>query len=558
MGVRKAGPARRKTSPKKRAPESLQDPRLESAQAFLSAVVESSDDAIITKNLEGMITSWNRAAERIFGYKESEVKGKHISILIPAERLEEENEIISRIRRGVRVEHFETVRRAKDGRLLDLSITVSPIRNEHGVVIGASKIARDITDRRVDERRRRFLTDATASFSLSLDFESTVRSIVKVTVPAIADFSVLDLIRPDDKFERVSWANGVFHRSDFDEISRYAPPRFSPTHPVSRAFASGASVLVPAVDAEWIESMAISPEHARFLQRIGLQSVLTVLLMARGKTLGALTLYMAAESGRHHTRENVMLAEEFARRASEALENALLYRDAQNAVAEREKFLSIASHELKTPLTTLQLQLQGAIRMLRRKDPGAVEKSTALVENAEKQGMKIGKLVNELLDITQITSGKLRIQPESVDLSELARSVADHFSPELTDKGIALEVRAPEPVRGRWDRFRLDQVLTNLISNAIKYGNSKPITISVDNAPKVARMVVKDQGAGMEPSFLKRIFNPFEQGEPTGQHGGLGLGLFITRQIVESHGGKIAVTSRQGEGSMFTIELPRE
>lgn len=525
-------------------------------RALLSAVIESSDDGIITKNLDGYITSWNRAAQRIFGYSEEEAVGKHISFLIPFERRAEEDEILRRIRRGERVDHFETQRQAKGGRLVDVSITVSPVKDGDGRVIGASKIARDITERRYDEKRRKYLTDAATVLGRSLDLEATTRSIVAAAVPILADFAVLDLLTSENTIKRVAWVHGSKQGSEFDEIGRYSPPRYSPVHPVSQAIESGTSIYVPLVDKAWFDAIAVSDQHARFLRRLGLRSLLTVVLSARGKTLGALTLFLG-ESSRRHSREDIALAEEYARRASEALENALLYRDAQSAVADREKFLSIASHELKTPLTSLQLQLQVALRMLRKGGPDALKKSAAQIAIAEKQGFRIGKLVNDLLDISRITAGKLEIQIEDCDLAELVRSVAMHFSAELADKGVPLAVSAPQPVRGRWDRFRLEQVVTNLVSNAIKYGDGKPIAVSLDATKSGAKLVVRDQGIGMEPEFLKRIFVPFEQAELSGVKGGLGLGLYISRQIIEAHGGEITVTSKPGEGSTFTVLLPR-
>jgi signal transduction histidine kinase len=229
----------------------------------------------------------------------------------------------------------------------------------------------------------------------------------------------------------------------------------------------------------------------------------------------------------------------------------------KRAVDARDEFLSIASHELKTPLTTLRLLIQAFQRRLSR--PAAAIATLANVppdfRTMDRQVDRLEKLINDLLDVSRITAGRLDLELEEMDLSELAHEVMERFGGDLDRVGAKL-VRSGDAPVGRWDRTRIDQVLTNLISNALKYGAAKPIEIGVAVADGRARFWVRDQGIGIAQDDQARIFERFERLLSVRHYGGFGLGLWIVRKIVEAHRGTIQVTSRPGEGSLFTVELP--
>jgi PAS domain S-box-containing protein len=243
-------------------------------------------------------------------------------------------------------------------------------------------------------------------------------------------------------------------------------------------------------------------------------------------------------------------------------DRARLWREAQAEVRERDEFLSIASHELRTPVTALLLQLQLLQRVLvaagaPRRDASTPHVVGGKVDAIERQTRRIAVLVNELLDVSRMRLGRLELRTEPLDLADIARSAADHLREEIqrAGSGLALDLR---PATGRWDRTRLEQVVTNLLLNASKFGAGKPIVLAVEGDEHHARVRVSDRGMGIAPEHQRRVFERFERAVSPQNFGGLGLGLYIARQIVEAHGGVIRVDSTPGEGATFTVEIPRE
>ena len=233
--------------------------------------------------------------------------------------------------------------------------------------------------------------------------------------------------------------------------------------------------------------------------------------------------------------------------------------EAEAAVQMRDEFLSIASHELKTPLTPLLLQMQILLRALRTGGitSDSPEQLAGILEGAERQTRRFATLVEQLLDVSRIAAGRLELEVEKVDLAEVAASVAARFDAEIARSGSPFTLALDGPVIGRWDRLRLEQVIGNLLSNAIKYGAGKPIELRVDREGETARLVVRDRGIGIDPADQERIFRRFERAASSRTYAGLGLGLYVVRQIVEAHGGAVRVASAPGAGTAFTVELPR-
>jgi signal transduction histidine kinase len=287
--------------------------------------------------------------------------------------------------------------------------------------------------------------------------------------------------------------------------------------------------------------------------RRGPQDLIAVPLVARGRACGSLLVLRDAR-GQPYGQDDQVLLESIASRAALAIEDARLYSAALEALRLRDDFLSVAGHELKNPLNALQLQL----RLLARKAREA-RLSDSLAERAERvarTGERLGVLIEDLLDVSRITAGQLQLQLSEVDLAALAREGISRMAEEFSRAGCEVRVEAERPVVGRWDRLRLEQVVANLLSNAIKYGRSKPVRVRVEAVPGVARLSVTDLGYGIAPEEQVRIFQRFQRAEATRHIQGLGLGLWICRQIAESHGGSLRVVSEPGRGSTFILELP--
>lgn len=378
------------------APSGAENKRIEFNFDHLAAIVESSDDAIISKDLNGIITSWNKGAERIFGYTADEIIGRPVTTLIPADHQDEEPAILARIRRGERIDHYETIRQRKDGSLLNISLTVSPVKDERGRIIGASKIARDITERKLAERK----------LAESLERETAARQM------------------------------------------------------------------------------------------------------------------------------------------------------AEAATRAKDDFLSALSHELRTPLNPVLLIASDAAR-----DPELPPAIRARFETIVKNVEVEARLIDDLLELTRIHRGKLRLRLESVDVQAVLREAIQTVQDQIDAKG--LRFSAAFNAQGcsvLADAVRLQQIFWNVLKNAVKFtpeGGSVGVEISPANGS--VQVSISDTGIGMTRGELEHLFEAFSQGEHASSHhyGGLGLGLAISKRLVELQSGTIQATSEgRGHGSRFIIELP--
>lgn len=503
----------------------------------LAAIVASSDDAIVSKDLNGIVLSWNSSAERVFGYRADEIVGQSITRLIPNARRFEEDHILMRLRRGERIDHFETVRVAKDGREVYVSLSVSPIHNASGQVIGASKIARDVTQQRLAERSI-----------------AEQRELLRVTLSNIGDAVVTT-----DAAGIITYMNPVAER--LSGVSHDAGK--------GQAFAAVFQMQdeqgrEPIADlyAKLLQAAGTSPiTAARVISRQGqtypVEERVTAIVDANGKQNGMVVCLRDVTERREaeaalaeqrlkaeHEREQLLQSERAAR------------SDAERANRLKDEFLATVSHELRTPLSAIL----GWSDVLRRnvEDKAATTRGLLVIErNARIQA----QLVSDLLDVSRIVSGKIKLDLQLVQLQSVVEQAIETVRSAAEAKHICIESTIDAEVDAVvGDPDRLQQVVWNLLSNAVKFTpDGGTVGVRLERSKQHAGITVYDTGAGITSSFLPHLFDRFRQADssPSRRHGGLGLGLTIVKQLVELHGGSVTARSEgEGKGATFRVLLP--
>jgi signal transduction histidine kinase/CHASE3 domain sensor protein/ActR/RegA family two-component response regulator len=458
-----------------------------------------------------------------------------------------------------------------------LNFTYQPLLDARGQVEAVLLFAVEVTeqvrarqvveaalaDQRESEESLRFLSEASAALATSLDHEATLQQVVHLAVPVLADWCVLDLVAEDGCIERVAMAHANPTLGLWVERLRAFPPVENPAHPAARALHTGQTVHVPEMTPEYEERSAQSPEHLLVIREMKTRSLVSVPLLARGRTLGVLTCFITQDSGRRHDERDVLLAEELGRRAAMAIDNARLFslaqgerQRAEEANRLKDDFLATVSHELRTPLTAML----GWMKML-RSGRLPVEKHAKALETVDRNAQAQAQLVEDLLDVSRIISGKLRLDTQPVELVDVIQAALESVRPAADAKDIQLHLElGTVGSRVMGDPGRLQQVVWNLVSNAVKFspGGSR-VRVLLERGDGAAEVTVVDEGPGIPADFLPHLFERFTQleGGTTRRHGGLGLGLAIVRHLVELHGGTVrAASDGPGRGATFTVRLP--
>ena len=710
--------------------------RGEEAQARLAAIVESSQDAIISKTLKGIIMSWNAGAEKMFGYTAEEAIGQSITILIPPDRIDEERMILDRVSHGHHIEHYETVRVKKDGRHIHVSLTISPVRDVLGRIVGVSKISRDITVRkraeeriaiqntvtnalaesprleeavpkilqtvcevqewqvgaiwrvdkdaqvikcvdvyhlpsvdvpkfkaacranlsftrgvglpgriwanhkpvwirdlaqdpnfprgsiaqaeglhsafgfpiilngevlgvieffsheirepdkdllgmmkaigsqigqfierrhvedalRTSERRNeetaRFLAEASGALSELTDYKSTLQKVAALAVPFFADWCTIDMLDADGSLLRLA----VTHKDPAKverarELARRYPPDRNEQRGLFHVFRTGKTEWMAEVPASLLEQSAHDPEHLHIIHELNPKSYICTPLCSRSKTIGVIT-FVTAESGRTYDAADVAAAEDLARRAGIAIENANLLATLKETDRRKDEFLAMLAHELRNPLAPIR----NAVQIFRGKGLPVPELQWA-TEVIDRQARQLTRLVDDLLDVSRITRGKVELRKEPVELAQVVQSAVEASRPLIEKWGHELTVTIPpESILLDADPTRLAQVFLNLLNNAAKYtnrGGRIALTAERENGDVVVR--VKDNGIGIPAEMLPHVFDLFAQVDPSIERseGGLGIGLTLVQRLVALHGGAVEAKSAGPDlGSEFIVRLP--
>jgi len=635
------------------------------AEQYLAAIVESSGDAIITKDLNGVITSCNAAAVRLFGYSTDELVGQSVRILIPADRQREEDEILARIRRGERIDHFETVRLAKDGRPIDISLTVSPVRDATGTIIGVSKTARDITERKriaaelaaqqewfrvtlasigdgiiasdpdgrvtyindvaqsltgwtsddakgqpldnvfqiINEATRKPVENPAglvirsgrifglANHTVLISRDGTERPISDSAAPIYDDTGrILGVVLVFRDFteqrhaeealaEQREWFETTLESIGDAVIATDVRGRVVFMNPVAEHLTGWR--IDQARERTCVEIFNIINENTRRpvenpVTRVLNEGVVvglanhTLLISAdgverpiddsgapirnrQGRIVGVVLVFRdvserrraeAEREAANYDRERLLTAERAAR------------AEAERANRLKDDFVAMVSHELRTPLNAILGWTDLTLKNIN--DQAQVARGLSIISRNTRLQTQ---LISDLLDISRIVSGKLRLELQSVDLATVVEDAIQTVQHAAETKGITLDRQIDTtigPMAG--DPRRLQQVVWNLLSNAVKFTpTGGRIQVTLRKTGSAADIVVTDNGAGIRPDFLPHVFDRFQQadGSRTRRFGGLGLGLSIVKSLVDFHGGSIRGESEgEGKGARFTVTLP--
>ena len=684
------------TKQKKSSKHKREYPTSETKLSQYAAIVESSNDAIVGEDIHGIITSWNKAAQHLYGYTEEEVMGKSISFLFPKERKKELINVLHKIKKGEGIYHFESERLTKDGKTVYVSATISPIKDSAGKINGLSAVVRDITQQREHNRQQWFLIEATKILSSSLDYETTLQNVGKLVVPGLADWYAVDLIDRHGKVQlaalahknpkKITWAK---------QLRKLSPVDMEHDTGISLVIKTGKSQLYADITDDMLVASAKSKKELGLLRHIGFSSVMIMPLIARKQILGALT-FVASEQKRHYADQDMRFAQELANRIAASIDNARLYQKAQDELAVRkqledeleasksqleiiihniangitlqdatgkviylnqtasdmigkvtlkqtakmqqngykkysmvdeygnpfplenlpgrralkgdpqpeaviryksadseknfwtlvkarpifndqgqvemvvniisditeqkeaeqrkDEFIGLASHELKTPLTSLKTFTQ---IMEKRISKHGDKKLLYFLSRMDTQLDKLTNLITDLLDVSKMQTGKLEYKMQQFDITELLKQIVIDFQHSDVKHSIAIHGKVTRKVYG--DPDRIGQVAINLLTNAIKYSpNATKVDITVKENTSQIIIGVTDFGIGIDPDEKEKIFDRFYRTKNSreGSYSGLGIGLYISSQIIKRHKGKIWVESRKGDGSTFYFTLP--
>jgi len=484
---------------------------LEHARSLLEATIEATADGLLVIDVNGGVTAYNERFLSMWRIPESLARQSNDQMLLAYvyDQLDDPEQFLSSTRELYQQPERESfdVLHFKDGRVFE---RYSAPQRIGGPVVGRVWSFRDVTERERLLQRALFLADATRLLG-SLNIEPALDSVAHLAVPLMGEGCAIDLL-----------GNGHPRRVVFVSVE-------------------GAGSVKPDLFS------GVMAGHSTIYSK-GTRSCMAVPLLVKDTVAGAMT-FIGPPMGRY-SKPDLEFAETLARRAALSVENARLYRKAQDALRARDEFLAIAAHEIRGPITSVHMAVQGL-----QKGRGPASATPKLLEVIERADRRLSRFVGELLDLGKIQSGQMYFNFEDVDLGEVVRQATGNLAAEFAQSRSGLSITTEGHPVGQWDKYGLTQVATNLLSNAIKFGDGKPIVVTVREHEGQTVLEVKDHGIGIRPEMLDRIFKPFERGVSVRNYGGLGLGLFIVHTIVQGLGGVVRVRSRPKEGSTFTVEL---
>ncbi|HEY3062599.1 MAG TPA: ATP-binding protein [Chloroflexota bacterium] len=531
------------------------------------------DAVIVVDAPSGRIALWNPSATTLFGYQPEHVVGRLLPELIVD--LEHTPQWLATRDGALPDDPFELFARTKDGREVCIELTLSHLERAEGRAFVVA-VVRDVSERRTSQeeriehiraqvaneesaasqRRMAVLAEASQLLDASLDYEATLQEVARVAVRTMADWCIVHLLQEDGSIRWLALAHGDPAK---EAVARELQARYPATEGVARVLKTGKPEVYAHIPESQRMARARDAAHLRMLRELSSRSVMIVPLAARGRMLGALSL-ISTQPGRSYGPPDLAIAEELARRCAHAVDNARLHQEAQIALKGRDRFVQIASHELRTPIA----RVKGYAEMLLAAHTDGdlndemLQRSLKRIDHASD---RLANLVRDLLDVSRISAGNLPLRLRPLEITELVRDVTGRYQEQLSGSGHLLLdiVSAPGTVSG--DPERIEQVLINLLDNAVKYSpEGAELLVRVQSKARGVLLEVQDRGIGLPPGAAERIFEPFSRAANAEhrQITGMGLGLYICRNIVEGHRGRIWASSPgEGHGVLMSVWLPQ-
>jgi PAS domain S-box-containing protein len=543
----------------------------EAARERLRLLLDAADAGMYGIDEDTRCTFINPAGARLLGYEPDELIGEFLHAKIHHSRLDgseypiEECPVYQSLRTGTPDRVDDEVYWRRDGTPIFVDYTTAPVIVD-GETRGVISTFVDISQRKRDEETSAFLKDAASALSSSLDYRKTLASVADHAVPRLADWCVVDVLDENEALQRLA----ITHRDPeklrlLQELTEKRPPRLDSPIGSGHTLSTGKAELHREIPEELlVAATGGEPESLRFLERLQLRSLLSVPLIVRGRPFGAIVLAMA-ESGRRYTERDLHVAQELAGRASIAVENALLYQEAEGErqraeTADRAKsqFLAAMSHELRTPLNAIA----GYAELLQVGVHGPVtDKQREALERIQRSQKALLALINDILNFSKLEAGFIEVATSDVPVGEMLETIDAWVEPQLRTKQLHYQYQAcPHELAVRGDREKIQQVMLNLLSNAVKFTPSGGhITVKCEQDDDTVAILVSDDGPGIPPDKLEAIFEPFVQIDREAQSAqqGTGLGLSISRDLARAMEGELRAESSFGEGSTFILTLPR-
>ena len=518
--------------------------RGEARLALYREIFAHSSDAIAIIATDGRYLEQNVAHQELIGYADAEILGKTPEVHLGVERFHEVRTFLE----AQGLYRRDVISTTKSGVQLDIELSAFTVRDASGAPVCHVGIKRDISQRKRMEEALQFLAAASAALDRSLDHQATVESLAGLTVPYLADWVVVETVGPDGSLRPAASIHVDLRKAELlVELVALRAASAMPAGPVQdMAALKPRRVSGPA---DLLAELAQGDIHAaELLGRIGAASAMVVPLRARGRILGRMTL---VSTRRIYQDRDLALADDLSRRGATALDNARLYGEVQESDRRKEEFLAVLAHELRNPMTPLLTCLE-----LMRSPHADADSIARWREIMERQVRNLARLVDDLLDVSRITRGKIELQKASIDLATVVARAVETTRPLIQSRGISLGVAIPPGLKLFADPLRVEQILANLLNNAAKYtpeGGRVDIEGEGDGVGVTVR--VRDNGVGIAPDLLPRLFDLFQQGGNAS--GGLGIGLTLVRTLVELHGGGVrAMSAGPGKGSEFEVRLP--